>query len=149
MFLQRFAVLGVLAVLPAVAQVYNAPASPQADVKAPSRRHGLPKDVRVRPDGSITNTFWSGYLVNGPDGSVTDVKGSWTVPAVTCADSATTYSSFWVGIDGYPSTTVEQAGTASDCVNGTPSYYAWFEFYPLAQVVIPDFPVQPGDQMSA
>ena len=88
MFLHRFGIFGVLAVLPAAAQVYS-PISPSA-TEATRHQHGLPKGVRVHPDGSITNTAWSGYVVNGPSGSVTDVKGSWIVPAVTCAGPGST-----------------------------------------------------------
>ena len=58
------------------------------------------------------------------------MKGSWIVPPVTCPSTPSQYSSFWVGIDGDNSNTVEQTGTDSDCSTGTPNYYAWFEFYP-------------------
>jgi Peptidase A4 family len=73
----------------------------------------------------------SGYAVTGAAGSVTDVKGSWVVPAVQGSRPSTNqYASFWVGIDGFSSNTVEQIGTDSDCQNGAPTNYAWFEFYP-------------------
>ena len=59
-------------------------------------------------------------------------------------------SAFWVGLDGYNSTSVEQLGTDSDCDSGTSSYYAWYEMYPNPSVTLPSqYPVQPGDQMSA
>ena len=147
--LHRLGVLGAVAILPAVAQVYSAPISPQAKVGARRHRHGPARDVRVSPDGSITSTSWSGYVVDGANGSVTDVKGSWTVPAVICSGSGSTSSSFWVGIDGYPSTTVEQVGTHSDCASGAPSYYAWFEFYPSPEIPFSGLTIQPGDQVSA
>jgi hypothetical protein len=54
-----------------------------------------------------------------------------------------------VGIDGYSSNTVEQIGTDSDCQNGKPVYYAWFEFYPHQSVSIDNLPVSPGDVISA
>src|SRR5881396_1565935 len=82
-------------------------------------------------DGSFQSTNWSGYAVTGPSGSVSDAKGSWTVPAIQgSCPSTNQYSSFWVGIDGFSSGTVEQTGTDSDCQNGAPTYYAWYEFYP-------------------
>ncbi len=71
---------------------------------------------------------WSGYAVTGA--SFTQALGSWIVPAVDCSATPSTYSSFWVGIDGYSDSTVEQTGTDSDCSGGTPTYYAWYEFYP-------------------
>jgi len=52
-----------------------------------------------------------------------------------------------VGIDGYTSTTVEQIGTDSDCVNGSPVYYAWYEMYPKSLVQV-DLPVNPGDSFT-
>ena len=83
-------------------------------------------------NGSYTSTNWSGYAVTGATGSVTSVNGSWTVPAVTAGTSRTTtyYSAFWVGIDGFSSSTVEQTGTISQIQGTTATYYAWYEFYP-------------------
>jgi hypothetical protein len=79
-------------------------------------------------------------------GRYTKVSSSWTVPAVSC--SATAYSSFWVGLDGDTSGTVEQTGTDSDCSGSTPRYYAWYEMYPKFPSNYRD-PVSPGDHMSA
>jgi hypothetical protein len=67
----------------------------------------------------------------------------------SCTSPATQYSSFWIGIDGYDSNTVEQIGTDSDCVNGATTYYAWFEFYPHLSYTINNFPVSPFDSISA
>jgi hypothetical protein len=98
---------------------------------------------------------WAGYAVTGTTGSVTDVKGSWVVPAVNCSSAPTGYSAFWVGIDGFSSNSVEQVGTDSDCVsttgkNDTPTYYAWFEFYPNPgyEILFPKG-VQPNDLITA
>jgi hypothetical protein len=99
-------------------------------------------------EGSAASLNWSGYAVTGPNGSVTDVQGSWTVPAVTCP-GGTQYSSFWVGIDGFNSNSVEQIGTDADCYSGQPAYYAWFEFYPHPMFTINNLAVHPGDVMSA
>jgi hypothetical protein len=74
-----------------------------------------------------TSTNWSGYAADG--GTYTSVSASWVEPTGTCT-SATRYSSFWVGLDGYSSTSVEQTGTDTDCVNGKPQYYGWYEMYP-------------------
>jgi len=101
-------------------------------------------------DGSFQSTNWSGYAVTGASGSVSDAKGSWTVPAIqgTCPGT-NQYSSFWVGIDGFSSGTVEQTGTDSDCQNGAPTYYAWYEFYPHPSFLINGLTVRPGDHMTA
>lgn len=93
------------------------------------------------------STNWSGYAVTGSN--VTFVQGSWIVPTVTGSRSTTAYSSFWVGIDGFNSNTVEQIGTDSDVQRGRSAYYAWYEFYPSAMVEISTIKVSPGDVMLA
>jgi hypothetical protein len=128
------------------------------------RRH-RPADIRRVRDQKTSESYnWSGYTVTGAKGSVTDVKASWVVPQVTCGGTPNGYSSFWVGIDGWNSNTVEQIGTDSDCVNllgtktDTPTYYAWFEFYPKGAYLIGNYNrsgvcisdcVSPGDYISA
>ena len=102
---------------------------------------------RIRA-GASTSTNWSGYAVTGSSGSVSYVNGSWIVPAVT-ASATNAYSSFWVGIDGYSSSTVEQIGTDSDWVNGAASYYAWYEFYPKTSHIINTITVNAGDVIYA
>jgi hypothetical protein len=93
-----------------------------------------------------TSTNWSGYAVSTGRGAVTDVAGQWVVPAAT--GTGTAYSSAWVGIDGFNSPTVEQIGTDSDVVNGTPQYYAWYEMYPSGSVNLP-LTIHAGDTISA
>jgi len=113
---------------------------------------GLPALVQVS-SGAVANvtvsnsTSWAGYVVTGS--SFTSAKGSWTIPTVDCSKTPNTYSSFWVGIDGWISPTVEQTGTDADCDGTTPSYYAWYEFYPAASVVISGVSVAPGNVISA
>ncbi len=95
---------------------------------------------------------WSGYAVTGDSGSVSAVYGSWVVPTVTGSKRETSYSAFWVGIDGFNSATVEQIGTSSDIRNGNAVYYAWYEFYPLQpmmQISTNNLPVSPGDTIYA
>jgi hypothetical protein len=95
---------------------------------------------------------WSGYAVTG--GVFSSVSGSWTVPAISCAASSTSFSSQWIGIDGESSDTVEQDGTEADCVSGSPYYGAWYEMYGDPSVdggyeVPLSNPVDAGDAMSA
>ena len=94
-----------------------------------------------------TSQNWAGYVAAGQAGTLTSVSSSWTQPAVTC-DAAETFSSFWVGLDGAGTPTVEQTGTEADCANGAAVYGAWFEAFPAAPVFY-NVPVQPGDAMSA
>jgi hypothetical protein len=95
--------------------------------------------------GRGTSTNWSGYDVTGS--GATHVIGTWTQPAPTCTRRENSWSSPWVGLDGDTSNTVEQIGTDTDCSNGAPYYYAWYEMYPkkLFTIVIP---VRPGDSFT-
>jgi hypothetical protein len=96
------------------------------------------------------STNWAGYAVTGANNSVTFVRGSWVEPkAVSCPAKGHQYSSFWVGIDGFTSTTVEQTGTDTDCVGGVAHYYAWYEFYPHPSFLITSVPIHAGDTISA
>lgn len=104
-----------------------------------------PKE-KVKHDTSLN---WAGYAVDTNVGSVTDVKGSWIVPAVSATSTQTYYSSFWVGIDGDISSTVEQIGTDCDFINGIPMYSAWYEFYPANPVTIKSMKISQGDTISA
>jgi len=99
-----------------------------------------------------TSTNWAGYAVetslSSPQSqAVSDVRGQWVVPTVS-PSAGNTYSSVWVGIDGYSDSTVEQIGTEQDYINGQPRYYAWYEMYPKPSRLI-RYPVAPGDIMSA
>src|SRR5580693_5531538 len=81
--------------------------------------------------GGLSNeaesTNWSGYA--GTTGTYTSVSASWTQPAGKCS-SGDQYAAFWVGLDGYTSSSVEQTGSEVDCVGRTAEYYAWYEMYP-------------------
>ena len=140
---KRLGILGAIAILPAFAQVSSAPTDME---KIAPRQHRPITDLVEHGDGTSTSSNWSGYAVTGT--SFTSAEGSWTVPTATCT-SGDLYASFWVGLDGYSSTTVEQTGTDSDCVGRNPSYYAWYEFYPHPSFQITSLSIKPGDQMSA
>ncbi len=124
--------------VPAIAQV--------SDLRLAPRQMAPIRDKVEHSDGTATSTNWSGYALKGTD--FTSASGSWIVPAVTCT-SGDQYSAFWVGLDGYNSSTVEQTGTESDCTGTEASYYAWVEFYPGPSFEILSVPVSPGDTISA
>ncbi|MCI4364298.1 MAG: G1 family endopeptidase [Thermoplasmata archaeon] len=100
---------------------------------------------------NISSTNWAGFAVSSAKNTVTDVRSSWAVPAIsgTCPLLTNQYSSFWVGIDGYSSTTVEQIGTDSDCSGGSPSYYAWYEYFPNPSRTITSLTISSGDKIYA
>jgi len=108
-----------------------------------------------------TSNNWSGVVDFGGATSYNHsdsfhlIAMDYVVPAATqaygvCAGS-TVYSSTWIGIDGWGSTDVLQAGTDSDAYCGqggvSSSYTAWIEWYPYPEVRISNFPVAPGDDL--
>jgi len=94
---------------------------------------------------TATSTNWSGYAAT--TGTYTSVSASWTEPTGTCSGSAK-YSSFWVGLDGYNSNSVEQTGSEVDCSGSRAVYYAWYEMFPTASVSYSNT-VRPGDHFNA
>jgi hypothetical protein len=111
-----------------------------------SANAAITHDVNLTLD-NVGSKNWSGYAIKATQDSVTDVKGSWTVPAVQ-GNAKGTYSAFWVGIDGYGSSTVEQIGTSSDTDSkGRAVYYAWYEMYPAYPVTI-QHTVSVGDKIT-
>ena len=101
---------------------------------------------------SLKSPQWAGYVVMSNlilrESEVTIVTGSWNVPSIEpTADD--TFSSVWVGIGGYGEKSLIQTGTAQQSVNGIVSYYAWYEFLPNSAVVLQNFTVNPGDQITA
>ncbi|MHA6759762.1 G1 family glutamic endopeptidase [Streptacidiphilus sp. PAMC 29251] len=92
-----------------------------------------------------TSSNWSGYAATGA--KFTSVTASWVQPTGHCT-SATSYSSFWIGLDGDGSSSVEQTGSEVDCSGGSPQYYAWYEMYPAYPVNFPGT-VRPGDHFTS
>ncbi len=119
-----------------------------------------PGGVMKRPSGALahaahgiknastTSTNWSGYAVTGANGHFTSVSASWTEPTAHCSGSSAKYAAFWVGLDGYNSSSVEQTGTDSDCDGSSPDYYGWYEMYPANPVYFNNA-VSPGDHFTA
>lgn len=128
----RIAALGVICAAAASASLPATGLAASGSHGGTAPKHGF---------GRGTSTNWSGYAVSGSGAAY--VIGTWTQPTATCSPGENRWSSPWVGIDGDTTNTVEQIGTDSDCVNGAPTYYAWWEMYPkgLVQIAVP---VQPG-----
>jgi hypothetical protein len=89
---------------------------------------------------------WAGYVVTG--GSYSDVKASWTQPSVSCTTAQFQAASFWVGMGGVNSGSIEQIGTEADCAGGSALYSSWLEMYPNPIQRI-GLAVEPGDTVSA
>ncbi len=96
---------------------------------------------------------WCGYVATTKTSksharSVTRVSGRWNVPTLSPSITSTkTYSSTWIGIDGFSSPTVEQIGTEHDFSHGKQNNYAWFEMHPQGAFEIIGFPVRRNDQI--
>jgi Peptidase A4 family len=143
-------VFGTMLALFVLAGLGSAQTRPSLSTAAVSpRQHAPMKFHGAGPSGVVNSENWSGFAL--PGSKFTFAKGSWHVPEVDCNKTPNTYSSFWVGIDGYSSSTLEQIGTESDCDGTTPNYYAWYEFLPAdpVAVVITSVPVSPGDVIGA
>jgi hypothetical protein len=127
----------------AVTAAWAATAIP-AGSAAPLLSHHPRVDARTRSVG-WSSSNWSGYAITG--GPFTAVSGSWRVPSVAPSRKAT-YSSSWVGIDGFNDSSLIQTGTEQDFYNGSAHYNAWWEILPAAETRI-SMTVSPGDLMSA
>ncbi|MFL4910419.1 G1 family glutamic endopeptidase [Streptomyces sp. MMS24-I2-30] len=99
-------------------------------------------DSRAQYQSGDSN--WGGYVAQG---SFTKITGSWTEPHVVCRSNNDKFAP-WVGLDGWGSRTVEQAGVQTDCSSGSPVRTAWYEMFPSPPVYWQD-PVSEGDSMTA
>ncbi len=149
----KVSVLGSLAVsgllVASLAPAANA-ANPAHPVAIPA--HTNPAQVlhtlTVGPAGKSTSQNWSGYVATPAGGTYTTVSSTWKEPAVACT-STNAIAVFWVGIDGDPSSTVEQDGSLAQCSGGQASYYTWWEMYPTNSVQIVGTTVQAGDVITS
>src|SRR6476646_1135826 len=92
-----------------------------------------------------SSSNWSGYAKTG---TFTKATGQWIVPGAA-RSKGSTYSSAWVGIDGFNNSSLIQTGTESDYYGGSAHYAAWWEILPAAETVIPSITVHSRDHMSA
>lgn len=104
---------------------------------------------------SASSTNWAGYAVSTSNGAVSAVQGTFVVPKFhgSCSGAYNfSAAAFWVGIDGFSSGTVEQTGVAIECYSvlyvSAVTYFAWYEFYPSAMVVL-SMTISPGDTVHA
>lgn len=139
----------------------TAAASPSAAAAAAARtaiehlsigQHGADHRVaghasRVKGLTQVQSTNWSGYADTGS--SFSKVTSSWTEPAGTCSGRTESLAAFWVGIDGYSSSSVEQDGTLIECYRGTAYNYTWWEMYPTNDIQVVGESLAPGDHISA
>jgi peptidase A4-like protein len=123
---------------------------------APLQRLGAARSFGPDSIATGTSANWSGYIDtnHASQGDFRNIAATWHVPEIVSGDcSHGTFAtgaglvSFWVGLDGSGSNTVEQAGTTSECYEGSAYYFDWYEMYPDGSVAVAS--VNPGDQISA
>jgi Peptidase A4 family len=142
---------GATALFAAPAAFAAAPAATAAPLQVSSalahqETHGL-HSLSKRSNTTVSSSNWSGYAATGSSGEFTSVSSSWTQPTLTCT-SKTTYSSYWVGLDGYSNSALEQTGTEADCIGGKAEYGAWWEVLPASESAY-SVTVKAGDSLSA
>jgi Peptidase A4 family len=101
---------------------------------------------RLKGLSQVQSGNWSGYADTGATFST--ATGHWTEPSVSCG-SQTSLAAFWVGIDGYSSSSVEQDGTLAECYQGSAYYYTWWEMYPSNAIQVVGSTLRPGDGVTA
>ncbi|KZS44208.1 hypothetical protein AWU65_29520 [Paenibacillus glucanolyticus] len=111
--------------------------------------HTCKLETSAKPHRNIgwVSSNWSGYSITGKKGTFKRVSAKWNVPFLRPSQGAS-YSSAWIGIDGYGNNSLIQTGTGHDFIDGKAYYYAWWEILPASVTLIP-LPVQPGDRMHA
>jgi hypothetical protein len=102
--------------------------------------------TKIKGLSQVESSNWSGYADTGS--GFTKVSAHWLEPSGTCT-SASSLAAFWVGIDGYSSSSVEQDGTLIECDGGTASYFTWWEMYPSNDIQVVGETLRPGDSITA
>lgn len=133
----------VAATAPAVAAGH--PVRPTIHLIRPGSQGTRPMIEHGSPHINATSSNWSGYAAHGR--AFKSVSASWVEPTGHCS-GGNKFSSFWVGLDGFSSRTVEQTGSEVDCRGRTPRYFAWYEMFPKSPVNFSNR-VRPGDHFSA
>jgi hypothetical protein len=120
---------------------------------APTRGRALEAKGSIAA-GTETSTNWSGGVVYAPAGqSFKWIMGDWVVPNVSAPTQGQWYyCASWIGIDGDGSGDVCQAGVECDCFQlawiNARTIYPWWEWFPLPEVQITNFPVSAGDYVT-
>ena len=102
-------------------------------------------------DSPETSQNWSGIVIVDPANPFaqhTRIYADFTVPNILPpAPAPQTYCSAWVGIDGYGSGDVLQAGVQIVDNGGNIQAYFWTEWYPENEVQVTNLAVKPGDSV--
>jgi hypothetical protein len=116
---------------------------------------------RTLPHGSIKQQgfglagHWAGAVVQtsslklNPAEPANTVFAEWVVPKINTATKETGSQTvgFWVGLGGWNTGQVLQAGTAATLNGNNVTYWAWTEWFPAGYQVA-NLAIQPGDTVS-
>jgi hypothetical protein len=101
---------------------------------------------------TVGSTNWGGYAVTNNGRKFRRIIATFFVPYLNCTVSPGgadgTFSSDWVGLDGFTSQTVEQDGVEADCDGSTAQYFAWREVFPRSEQPS-TIKIHPGDSITA
>ena len=115
------------------------------------------------PTAQATSENWAGYVYcpafdgeacpePSSSSEIQGVQGSWTIPGVAATSSATEDLASWVGIGGFGTSDLVQAGFDEEPLPGLGVIYnAWWEMLPAYSTPVslsPDATIHPGDQVS-
>lgn len=142
--LAGLALVGGALAASAPAAAASHPARPTIHLIRPGMHGTAPMAALGRSANAARSQNWSGYAAHAK--SYKKISASWVQPTAHCTASRT-FSSFWVGLDGYNSNSVEQTGSEADCSSGRAKYRGWYEMYPAFPVNFSN-PVHPGDHFT-
>jgi hypothetical protein len=112
--------------------------------------------IRGGTGATDTSPVWSGGVIMNAS-NMQLVFGQWVIPTVTPPPSAGSadgdwWTLAWVGMDGWGSPDVLQAGTAQHVSrlggNVSTEYFAWHEWFTQDWIQFDNFDVSPGDTIA-
>jgi hypothetical protein len=114
--------------------------------------HGSPN---VKKPGFGLAGNWAGAVVEtsslglNPPEPANNVFAEWVVPKISTSpsESGTQIVGFWVGLGGWGTSQVLQAGTAATMSGNSVTYWAWTEWFP-AGYQIANLSLEAGDTVS-
>ena len=111
---------------------------PAGVVSSPGKLKGLT---------DVTSTNWAGYADTGS--AYSKVSAKWTEPSATCTGAGEQLAAFWVGIDGFSSSSVEQDGTIIECDGGQAFQFTWWEMFPTNDIQVVGETLAAGDAITS
>lgn len=126
-----------------------APASrPSPQPMIPARLPGAQPAVSSARIKTVGSTNWAGYAVSRSHVTFAKLTATFFVPYLHCTSSPDAFSSHWVGLDGFSSSSVEQDGIEADCNGSTAEYAAWYETFPQPEKAS-SIVIRPGNSVTA